>query len=252
MKKFILTLLAITVTLPTWADVSNDNFNFKVSIKKAGDFKIVINEKYAESFKIKSIIEQHFLRESNQKKADSKLKSVRYTNSIASKVSKTGTHKYTMVSKMSKIQMTATITNSCQLIVSSNKTINKCSIQKSNVRFIGSLFHNGSSRVECTENTDKTKSCKITLSGKVKGIDTFLVDRTADRLAISGTIESLHSTFGIYHNLINSSETNGRSTTYFKNNLSDLWQAMIAELNSNDKLDNSFTVYSTNAGYTIN
>jgi len=255
LKKIINASAIALLSLPSFA-VTNSNFKYDLSIDTGGNFNIVIKTQYPATKSLAEIIKYSSLSEAVLKAVDSTLISSKFSNDPKMIIyNRKGNFYYKQITKSSKSGMTATIKNDCSLYITEDgySISNKCKITSSSAPIIGTIFDYGSSQILCKGAKGYKKFCTMTIKGRADSINIPFRGRTEERLAVSGAVHTITSTFKIYYGAINGSKamSEAKSDRFFSNNISGLWGSMIKHLKKEQYLKANLLATSGVSGYYV-
>lgn len=181
--------------------------SYDFGVCENGKFNLKINTTFPNSISVEEVFNNYFLNGDKVEQSSNLLSSPPLTNKTKSpRVSNLKNLKnYEMMTSPTKNGKTSTIYSNCSLTqVSTIKIVQTCHLNfnKGDAKdgFDQNTNHqeNNSTVIDC-EKKDSAVDCKIIVQGDTKPYDGFLGigSRSAERLAISGAIETLYDMFNL-------------------------------------------------------
>jgi hypothetical protein len=242
-------LITILLTSLSFNTTVMANFSYELILKPNGQFEIYTTQTYSKQKEISDLVYDLFFDESKQLNASPSLVAQTVNLNYSQKINQRGVHQYRHTSSARKNNMAATMENQCSLKVDESIITNECKLIKASTVITSKLFKYASSKLDCKKSIS-SQICQTSLIGQTEAINLLLTSRTADRLAISGAVESLRTLFNLYH-LVTNERMPLSSNNFQELNLTPLWDDLISKLNRHEKLDRGLKIISAPNGYTI-
>ena len=230
------------------ASIDNSNFNYKIKIQEDGKFEIKFNQNYGDDIAVSDLFKKYFLNSSMQVALDKNMSLFKTSNYVQLKVTTLGTHTYSLSVVASKNSMDARIKSKCTMIVKSKSITNDCNITKASSMLVNKFFHFGSTKIHCSKSYKNESICQITVTGRPQAINLFIKSFSEERLAVSGSYETVLSTYRGFYYLKENKSSGHDSTSFYKDNIKTLWDEMIVNLAKQQHLKGTLKVESSNSG----
>jgi hypothetical protein len=241
-------LLSIFILPTAFASITNEDFNYNIDITSTGAFTITINESF-QNMSAKEVMKKHYLNSAMQRKIDATITSLVTNKNLNSIVSKSSSREsYSLKMKAKKSGVTATFKNTC-FLSTGNSITNSCKITSARAFIVGTVMERGSNKTTC-QNQGYGSQCTTVITGKPSKIS-FPIQRTAERLAVSGATRTIEGYFKGHYFMKNNTFSGHKNERFHINNISGIWKKMINHLRGEQHLSYDIVASSSDSGASV-
>lgn len=176
--------------------------NYTFGVCESGKFKLDINTTFPNTDSVEDVFNNYFLDGNKVNQASNLLLAApKINNSVAPKVADLkGLKTYEMVSVPTKDSTPSTLYSNCSMVLTgTTKIVQTCKINLAKGDAADAFDSGDNSTVIACEKKDTGVDCKITVNGNTKPYSAYLgtVYRSAERLAVSGAIETMYDMYNL-------------------------------------------------------
>jgi hypothetical protein len=203
------------------------SFNFDMTLRPGGKYTLKMYMEY-QGISHKKALYDTFLKPNHLMKGDDSIASVNYQiNSPSSLINKNKAGSFQMITKAYQYGFKGTVTNKCFYTPSATKSVVNCDVTSTRVGII-SLNNTISTNFTCEKLSLNKTRCTMSSSGKVQGAR--IIGKSADRLALSGSVKVLTGNYKVFYAVDKGdfSKINSAVQTYFyKNEINPVWSRLL-------------------------